>query len=65
MKLSCILIACVISCVLAIIISVNDHTEKSSKPITSFSEYTINVGEHGTNALATLILMDDGTVRWK
>ena len=37
----------------------------SPRPLTSFGRGGINVGENGTNALATIVLMDDGTLRWK
>ena len=37
----------------------------SPRPRSSFGRYGINVGENGTNALATIILMDDGTLRWE
>lgn len=36
-----------------------------SRPVTPFGRYSINVGENGTNACATIVLMDDGTVRWE
>jgi hypothetical protein len=37
----------------------------SPKPLPHFGRYTINVGENNTNACATLMLMNDGTVRWE
>ena len=37
----------------------------SPRPLPSFGRYGVNVGENGTNALAEIILMDDGTLRWR
>jgi hypothetical protein len=37
-------------------------------PVSALGSYMINVkveGANGTNTLKTLIMMDDGTVRWR